>query len=505
VSSPRHASRLLSRALLLAALITVGTTTSALAVEPRIIAGDFVSITDHPYQVEVTFGNFSCGGSIRDATHVITAAHCVTDEEPFFPTIVPVGQVNVGYGNDDRANLTEVGVSRVSVFPAYLRDLGSSEFDVAVLTLASPINLSASNAKAIPLASNNELSAAAQGFATGWGLTEEDASAGERFLMGVALDLRDDSACLNEFGSVPSRGGYSPSTMICAGGENMAPTGNPDTCQGDSGGPLAIDTDPTAAELYKLIGVVNFGNGCGRAGVPGAYAWMQSSILRPFIENADPPAPPPAPLSNPTVSGTPRVGQTLTCNAPAPAGSQVTRYIWSVFNPTDRTFTIVAIRPGAAFAVPAALQGALLVCDARYENGGGFTYSDAPSTSAVGPVQPQVTPAARDTTRPRARIRSVRCRRGRCTIKVATSDVGGSVRSLSARLTYKVKRCRRVNGRKRCRAVKRTKKLRARKTSGGFTIVKRLAANKYSVTAVATDTSGNRSRTARKTFRVRRR
>jgi hypothetical protein len=88
---------------------------------------------------------------------------------------------------------------------------------------------------------------------------------------------------------------------------------------------------------------------------------------------------------------------------------------------------------------------------------------------------------------------------------VATSDVGGQVRSLSAKLTYRIKRCRRVNGRKRCRSVKRTKKLRARKTSGGFTITKRLAANKYTVSAVATDTSGNRSRTARKTFRVKRR
>jgi len=123
----------------------------------------------------------------------------------------------------------------------------------------------------------------------------------------------------------------------------------------------------------------------------------------------------------------------------------------------------------------------------------------------VGPVQPAIVPPVPDTTRPHARIGKISCRRGKCTIKVAASDVGGQVRSLSAKLTYKVRRCRKGSGHRRCRSVKKTKRLRAKKSSGGFTITTRLAANTYTVSAVATDTSGNRSRRAQKRFRVKRR
>ena len=59
----------------------------AAAAQKRIIGGSNVSIESHPYQVKVETGLGNCGGSIRDASHVITAAHCVVDEERFFPLI----------------------------------------------------------------------------------------------------------------------------------------------------------------------------------------------------------------------------------------------------------------------------------------------------------------------------------------------------------------------------------------------------------------------------------
>jgi len=296
--------------------------------------------------------------------------------------------------------------------------------------------------------------------------------------------------------------------MICAGGQGTFPTGNPDTCQGDSGGPLAIDTDATEAKVFELIGIVSFGEGCGRSAVPGVNAWVQSAILRPFLELPAPAAPPGPPATNPTISGAPRVGASVTCNAPALSGARVTAYEWSVFDPTDSTFTAIALTQGPSLTLSAATQGARLVCDARYENGGGFNYSDTPGPAAIGPVLPSSSGSgapARDTTRPRARIGKIRCKRGKCTIKVSATDVGGQVRSLSAKLTYKAPKCRTVRGRRRCKSVKKARKLRPRKTSGGFTITTRLAPRRYKVTAVATDTSGNRSAAARKSFRVKRR
>lgn len=494
--------------LLVALLLAALPADAAAAVQSRVLAGTNVPIASHPYQVQVNTSRGSCGGSIRDSEHVVTAAHCVVDEQPFFPVILPPAAVVVGYGDDDQQNLEVVGVSQVSVHPRYLRDPRSAEFDVAVLTLERPIDLSGPNARAIAFASSGELDSAydnsVPGFVTGWGLTAESGGGGSRFLQGVSLPLRTDAPCSSHYG-----GDYNGAVMICAGGEGTAPSGNPDTCQGDSGGPLAIDTDNTAATVYKLVGIVSFGDGCGRNAVPGAYAWVQSPLLRPFLEDQTPAAPPDAPTSNPTISGVPRVGSTVTCVAAPVAGAGITQYIWSLYEPADDSFTAVATTPGPSLRLPASSQGARLVCDARYESAGGFSYSDTSGQAAVGPVLPALPaattpPASADRTRPRARIGTVRCRRGKCTIKVRATDVGGRVRSLSAKLTYRVKRCRTVGGRKRCRSVKRTRRLRARPSSGGYTITSRLKPGRYALAAVATDTSGNRSRTARKSFRVKR-
>lgn len=48
--------------------------------------------------------------------------------------------------------------------------------------------------------------------------------------------------------------------MVCAG----IPAGGRDACQGDTGGPLAVNG--------VLVGVISWGNGCGRPNRPGVYA-----------------------------------------------------------------------------------------------------------------------------------------------------------------------------------------------------------------------------------------
>lgn len=379
-------SRKIRPLLLVVAALLAAPSASAQEVGPRVIAGNNAAPGEHPHQILLRRGSqFICGGSILDATHIVTAAHCVVeDSAPIYPEVLGPGQLSFMHGGVDRpdgANGTSdltMGppIQTVSVDRRYLGGSNSNAYDSAVLTLASPVfgPNTGPNTGPIPLASQEEVAYAFsnddKATVSGWGVTEQGSDSD--ILQQADVSLVTDSTCRTAYPT-----GIVDSVMLCAGAFSSAP--NPptqDTCQGDSGGPLSV---PTAGGL-KLAGLTSFGDGCGR--LPGVYTELNETATRAFVTNTSQ-VPPPSTAEGPTVSGTPRVGAEVTCNPPAVTGANATRYFWFAITGTDANELDFSTQ---TITVPASAQGARLICDARLENAGGFFYAEADFASAFGPI-----------------------------------------------------------------------------------------------------------------------
>ncbi len=254
---------------------------SAAGASLRIVGGSTTSLDDHPWQVWVTSSDarMICGGSILDANHVITAAHCVEG----------AGPLQVGYGGVSLSAIESAGaftaVGDAEIDPR--RNAFSDAYDSAVLTLATPIPVTApAPNRAIEPATAAAVATAVGGGAaagvSGWGSTSALGNA-VNLLRAVTVPLVSDSACATHY-----PGAFVAAVMLCAGA-----TGK-DTCYGDSGGPLVI----LDGGVPKLAGLTSFGpeDSCGD--VPGVYAEVSEAGTRSFILAAmGAPAEPEPPLT----------------------------------------------------------------------------------------------------------------------------------------------------------------------------------------------------------------
>ncbi|MEV7084345.1 serine protease [Streptomyces sp. NPDC093085] len=237
-----------------------------------IIGGQQVRAEDSPWVVALSsrdrFGGTRagqfCGGVVVAPTKVLTAAHCM-GRDVLGSAPEKVGDLKVIAG---RARLRgsggqEVPVRSVLVDPAY--DPGTNAADLAVLTLSRALPASYAIRVAEPRDPATEPGTAAAVY--GWGDTTgggEYASA----LRSAAVTVLPDGECARAYpGASGGQGGrYDATTMLCAGDRS----GGHDACQGDSGGPLVAQG--------RLIGLVSWGSGCGRAGSPGVYTRVSTEV-----------------------------------------------------------------------------------------------------------------------------------------------------------------------------------------------------------------------------------
>jgi secreted trypsin-like serine protease len=402
---------------------------------PQIIGGRQASISEFPWQVWVllTFykegfreGESSCGGSILNATTILTAAHCTDHDGTTTPYEVPSSEAEIlvvagaseGLRFRSESPDPSPATSQQDFVTSVRRDPNYAvkpevKDDVAVLTLEKPLTLSAAdNTAAIPLvpagatpAPGTTLSISGYGKEVG---TEGVNSNGDLF--STTLTAISSDACRKVAGEINS------AVLLCA--ESATST----TCQGDSGGPL------TEGSPAVEVGTVDFGEKECPVNAPDVFTNLAAPEIRDFIEgNQSPPlaARPTSPPVIKSVGTVPVALSPLTCEPGAWSGSPTFTYTFQVENASAQ---VLQNAPGNIFTPPSSLVGSPLVCIVQASNPGGVTTVRSATTPSL----------VADTTPPVSAITGLKCKLQVCTLSFTASDPNGVALTVSPSVAYSV-------------------------------------------------------------------
>merc|ERR1712130_718766 len=263
-------------------------------VRTRIVGGQNAQKNEYPWQVGLVSTGSSrpfCGGSLISSTTVVTAAHCKQSISRFQ---VVVGEHDITRGDGEQRVDVASWVSHPNynsnnnpftvlinclLLPVFASSSSSCriwDHDIAIITLAQPVEFSDSVAPVCLPASSSSNYDGATATATGWGTLSSGGSQ-PSILQEVDLTVLTNSQC-TQSPNIYSSSQISNS-MICASGPGK------DSCQGDSGGPLVVHGLTTGGSQFDLVGVVSWGYGCAQSNAPGVYSrvtdqldWVRSQM-----------------------------------------------------------------------------------------------------------------------------------------------------------------------------------------------------------------------------------
>jgi len=242
----------------------------------RIIGGKEVVRNSYPFVVRIVGtkadGNsFICGGSLVSPNFVLTAGHCVKDDQ------MPVYSLNLFFGDhhiwQKEATETEMAIPMNYVFAHQQYNQYNLFNDIALIRLPRPAPIS-QYVRPICLASAQRAAQHQGATAIGWGMTSSPGGQISVVLKEVNLPFLGQDGC-HRFPM------YNPTTMICAGNTR----GHPEAvCQGDSGGPYVINPNTQPA----LVGLTSFGSptGCHTVGYGGVFTRVAAYL--PWIRSIAP-------------------------------------------------------------------------------------------------------------------------------------------------------------------------------------------------------------------------
>ncbi|XP_053673813.1 uncharacterized protein LOC128724074 [Anopheles nili] len=218
--------------------------------------------------------DWNCGGSLIWENYVLTAAHCVVDEDNVPPDVVRLGDINL-YDSSDDKYAQQLKIVEIIRHPEHR--FSSRYHDLALLKLEKNVTLHDTvapgclwNDEEIPFPSME---------ATGWGATGFGESS-TPILLKVSLSLVKKADCDKHYRADRGLRQGLQDYHLCAGDIKM------DTCPGDSGGPLQMKLLHNAKMTPFVIAVTSFGSVCGQSH-PGVYmkvapyiGWIRSELAK---------------------------------------------------------------------------------------------------------------------------------------------------------------------------------------------------------------------------------
>jgi hypothetical protein len=342
------------RALLLAIPLALLAAASAHAV----IGGRAVRPADAPWFARVGL----CGGELIAPDRVLTSGHCVQG--------IPISDLNaVRVGGVVRRGI------RVAMFPDWRKRNGPNAplDDVAIVALDQPV----------PGVQPAALATARTHIPKrlrllGSGVTQPDRRVEIGSLRQATLSTVSDRACARTWRRHRGNGDerFDARRMVCAVDVNgRRPLGS--ACYGDSGGAMYAGS----LERPVLLGVTSWvGPGCGTDHLPSVGARV--SHYRAFALSPDPVW---APVTSgaATVSGDPRVGQTLTCTPPAwDVAPEQVQILWE--RPAE---TIRRLGSGPTYVARQSDVGEIVACHVLGTNAGGQGAAE-PAPQSVVRIRP---------------------------------------------------------------------------------------------------------------------